>query len=199
MIPRETFDALTSEVEAAGGVLRAGFPVWLEPLLARGTVAITLGRRIYLGGELLRAARERDRGDRRSRDRARAASSRAWTGQVRLALPARLRSQPAAWDERVRRVRGDSVRGGSKDASRSGFAVAKEGDGDVTRVDSWERRWQRLTAGSTSARTTCLSRASPRRPTDWIELFAGKVQSTDRGADRFHASAAGGASPRAAR
>jgi hypothetical protein len=56
MIPRETFQALASEVEAAGGVLREGFPVWLEPLLARGTVAITLGRRIYLGGELLRAA-----------------------------------------------------------------------------------------------------------------------------------------------
>jgi len=56
VIPRETLDALTSEVEAEGGVLRAGFPAWLEPLLVRGTVAITLGRRIYLGGELLREA-----------------------------------------------------------------------------------------------------------------------------------------------
>jgi hypothetical protein len=55
VIPRERLDALKSEVDAAGGMLRAGFPTWLEPLLVRGTVAITLGRRIYLGSELLRA------------------------------------------------------------------------------------------------------------------------------------------------
>ncbi|MBI2213143.1 MAG: DUF4157 domain-containing protein [Acidobacteria bacterium] len=56
VIDRETWSALESEVEAAGGKLRAGFPAWLEPLLIRGTIAITLGRRVYLGRELLRAA-----------------------------------------------------------------------------------------------------------------------------------------------
>lgn len=58
MIARESLGALASEVEAAGGLLRAGFPAWLEPFLVRGTVAITLGRRIYLGRELLGAAED---------------------------------------------------------------------------------------------------------------------------------------------
>lgn len=56
MVDRETWSALESEVEAAGGKLRAGFPAWLDPLLVRGTVAITLGRRIYIGRDLLRGA-----------------------------------------------------------------------------------------------------------------------------------------------
>jgi hypothetical protein len=55
-ISPEAFDDLTRRVAEAGGMLRAGFPSWLAPLLTRGTIAITLGRRIYLGGELLRAA-----------------------------------------------------------------------------------------------------------------------------------------------
>lgn len=55
MIDREAWSALETEVEAAGGTLRAGFPAWLDPLLVRGTVAITLGRRIFLGRDLLLA------------------------------------------------------------------------------------------------------------------------------------------------
>ena len=58
MTTRDCFHALASEVEAEGGLLRAGFPAWLEPLLVRGTVAITLGRRIYLGRELMEAAED---------------------------------------------------------------------------------------------------------------------------------------------
>lgn len=56
MISCEAFDELVREAEAAGGVLRAGFPAWLAPVLARGTIAITLGRRIYLGEQLVRGA-----------------------------------------------------------------------------------------------------------------------------------------------
>ena len=48
-------EALEAEVSGAGGVLVAGFPAWLRPLLARGTLAITLGRRVYVGNELLSA------------------------------------------------------------------------------------------------------------------------------------------------
>ncbi|MGK2859846.1 MAG: eCIS core domain-containing protein [Thermoanaerobaculia bacterium] len=44
---------MTERVEAAGGRLCRGFPRWLSLFLGKGTLAITLGRRIYLGEPLL--------------------------------------------------------------------------------------------------------------------------------------------------
>lgn len=45
--------SLAGEVEACGGRLHRGFPWWLGIVLVRGTLAITIGRRIYLGERLL--------------------------------------------------------------------------------------------------------------------------------------------------
>lgn len=39
---------LDALVTAARAKVRVGYPWWLRPLLARGVVAITLGRRVYL-------------------------------------------------------------------------------------------------------------------------------------------------------
>jgi hypothetical protein len=37
-------------VDDARAIVRLGYPWWLRPFLARGVIAITLGRRIYLAG-----------------------------------------------------------------------------------------------------------------------------------------------------
>ncbi|MGH9458323.1 MAG: eCIS core domain-containing protein [Thermoanaerobaculia bacterium] len=44
---------LSAEIARAGARIRIGFPLWLRPLLLRGVVGITLGRRIFLAPELL--------------------------------------------------------------------------------------------------------------------------------------------------
>lgn len=44
---------LAGEVEAGGGRLHRGFPWWLRIVLAKRTLAITIGRRIFLGETLL--------------------------------------------------------------------------------------------------------------------------------------------------
>lgn len=49
----EIGSSLAREIEAGGGRLCAGFPWWLRSVVSRRTLAITIGRRIYLGGGLL--------------------------------------------------------------------------------------------------------------------------------------------------
>lgn len=44
---------LAGEVEAGGGRLHRGFPWWLRIVLVERTLAVTLGRRIYLAERLL--------------------------------------------------------------------------------------------------------------------------------------------------
>ncbi|HXH39735.1 MAG TPA: hypothetical protein VNN08_13985 [Thermoanaerobaculia bacterium] len=42
---------LAEELERAHAIVRVGYPWWLRPLLHRHTVAIALGRRIYIASE----------------------------------------------------------------------------------------------------------------------------------------------------
>ncbi|MCM2316614.1 MAG: DUF4157 domain-containing protein [Thermoanaerobaculia bacterium] len=49
----EIGSSLAREVEAGGGRVYPGIPWWLRFVLSRRTLAITIGRRIYLGRELL--------------------------------------------------------------------------------------------------------------------------------------------------
>lgn len=46
-------------IDAARAKIVLGYPWWLRPFLARDVVAITLGRRIYIGSNLAPAAFER--------------------------------------------------------------------------------------------------------------------------------------------
>ncbi|MGA7613913.1 MAG: DUF4157 domain-containing protein [Thermoanaerobaculia bacterium] len=51
-------EVLLRSIRDLGAIVHPGYPWWLSPLLRRGVLAITLGRRIYLSGEavsLLRA------------------------------------------------------------------------------------------------------------------------------------------------
>ena len=41
-------ELLRPAVEQARALVRVGYPWWLRPFLARGVIAITLGRRVYL-------------------------------------------------------------------------------------------------------------------------------------------------------
>ena len=43
---------LQDEISSSGAKLRLSFPWWLRPLLMRGVVAITLGRRIYVAADI---------------------------------------------------------------------------------------------------------------------------------------------------
>ena len=43
--------AVREAIGAARARVRVGYPWWLRPWLARGVVAITLGRRIYVSGQ----------------------------------------------------------------------------------------------------------------------------------------------------
>lgn len=45
-------DDLDALVTAARAKVRVGYPWWLRPLLARGVIAITLGRRVYLSAQI---------------------------------------------------------------------------------------------------------------------------------------------------
>ena len=49
----EIGSSLAREIEEGGGRVYPGFPWWLRVVLSRRTLAITIGRRIYLGRELL--------------------------------------------------------------------------------------------------------------------------------------------------
>lgn len=52
-------DELKTAIGATGARLRFRYPWWLRPFLARGVVAITLGRRIYVARELASAELEK--------------------------------------------------------------------------------------------------------------------------------------------
>ena len=45
-------------VAEARALVRLGYPWWLRPFLARGVIAITLGRRIYLGAAVRQRSAE---------------------------------------------------------------------------------------------------------------------------------------------
>jgi hypothetical protein len=47
---------LPSELEETNAIVRVGYPWWLRPFIHRNTIAITLGRRIYVSSEQLSEA-----------------------------------------------------------------------------------------------------------------------------------------------
>ncbi|HEX8170731.1 MAG TPA: DUF4157 domain-containing protein [Thermoanaerobaculia bacterium] len=50
--------ALQQDIEESRALVRIGYPWWLRPWLARGVVAITLGRRIYVSEKMAARAEE---------------------------------------------------------------------------------------------------------------------------------------------
>lgn len=52
-------DLVLSSLKLSSARVRIGFPFWLAPFMAANVLAITLGRGIYLSGELMEKGRER--------------------------------------------------------------------------------------------------------------------------------------------
>lgn len=57
-LPRAVEEAIAEGLASARARVRVGYPWWLRPWLARDVIGITIGRRIYLSGAILRRSDE---------------------------------------------------------------------------------------------------------------------------------------------